>query len=150
MEPFPCLGNTIMCVEALPLPPRKSFEDWKTSWLRALEEDRIHCPGCVDQERQAIVWMSKVLDIKSNRTPQEEQELKLHRQKLSFLDCVYDIVCKIHAMKEEIKLKLRIAVNQLKKKSFEPVMVVVVTAAPAAVTTTPTQVAEAEKVLYDC
>jgi hypothetical protein len=132
MNSLPCLGDTIMMVEvkALPPPPPKSFDEWKAPWILSLREDRIHCPGCVDQERKAHEWLSNILDIKSNRTPQEEQELKLHRQKLGFLNNVYDIVCKTYAMKQQIKLDLRIAANRLQKDSFIPAMTVVATVAP--------------------
>jgi hypothetical protein len=121
---FHCLA-----MEDLPLPP-KSFEEWKAPWILSLREDRIHCPGCVDQERRAHKWLSQILEIKSKRTFQEEQELKLHHRKLRFLDNIYDIVYKINAKKQQIKLDLRIAANCLQRDSFEPIVVAVVTKDP--------------------
>ena len=130
MEKSPCLGNQIMMVEVMPLPPRKSLEEWKDSWLRSLEENRIHCPGCVDQERQAQRWLSNILEIKSIRTPQEEEELILHRKKLLFLNDVYSKVCKKAAEKQLADLQARLAAN----RAGRPLLVI--PAAPAAAVST--------------
>ena len=151
MDPLPCLGDTIMSIEAeaMPPPPRKSFEEWVLTWIHALQKGSIHCPGCVDQERQAHKWLSNVLDIKSNRTPQEEEELTLHRQKLLFLNDVYDKVCKKAAEKRIADLQARLAANRAGRP-----LLVVPTVAPAsrgqtaAVATEPYKLSAAEKDLY--
>lgn len=121
MDPS-CIADTIMCVETLP--SRKSFEEWITPWLLALQENRIHCPGCVDQERRAHKYLSELLENKSVRTSQEE--LKLHRQKLCFLTCVYDEICEKAAEKRAANLQARLAANHAGRP-----LPVIPTAAPA-------------------
>lgn len=123
MDTLPCLGDQIVMVKVMPPPPRKSYEEWKDSWPRSLEE--IHCPGCVDQERQAYRRLSNILEIKSNRTPQEEEELVLHRKKLLFLNDVYEKVCKKVAEKRLADLQARLAAN----RAGRPLLVVPTAAA---------------------
>ena len=118
----------------------KSHDAWVARLYTAFQEDRIHCPGCLSQERLDYEWSIRLLEKKSDRTPHEEEELKFDRLKINFLDFICKKVYEKTEKKKEAVIQAWLALNRAK----QPLLVI--PAAPAADVST--QLSAVEEDLY--
>jgi hypothetical protein len=87
----------------------KLHDAWVARLYTAFQEGRIHCPGCLSYERLTYEWSIKILEKKSDRTSQEEEELKFDRLKIGFLDFIYKKVCNKAVEKKTAVIQSRLA-----------------------------------------
>jgi len=93
----------------------KSHDAWVARLYTAFKEGRIYCPGCLSHERLGYEWSIKLLEKKSDRTPQEEEELKFDRLKIGFLDFIYKKVCEKAVEKKKAVIQARLALDREKQ-----------------------------------
>ena len=94
---------------------KKAHHKWVFDLYTAFQEDRIHCPGCLSQERLGYEWSIRLLEKKSDRTPREEEELKFDRLKIGFLDFICKKVCEKAAEKKAALIQMRLALDRAKR-----------------------------------
>lgn len=130
----------------IPIP--NAHHAWVARLYNAFIEGRIHCPGCLLQERRGYECFVKILEKKSDRTPLEEEQLKFDRLKIKFLDAIYKQVWKKTAEKKAEQLALDRALKSLKNAVATPVATSSTVAAPAPAPASAATAAAVEEDLY--
>ena len=134
----------------IPIP--NAHHAWVARLYNAFIEGRIHCPGCLLQERRGYECCVKLLEKKSDRTPLEEEELKFDRLKIEFLDAIYKQVWKKTMEKKAEQLAIDRALKSLKNdmetSSYVATPVATSSSAPAPAPASAATAAAVEEDLY--
>ena len=121
---------------------KKAHHKWVFNLYTAFQENSIHCPECIRQQKIGYEWTRDMFETKGALTPLEEQELKFDRLKIVFLNFLYKKLCKRVAEEQEADLQARLAAN----RAGRPLLVI--PAAPAVAASSNVAAATVEEDYY--